>query len=159
MRPGTPLAIELKQRCCPSILIAEDHDDIRETLFEVLPMEGYTVHTAKNGKEALAKLGTIPSPTLVLLDLMMPVMSGWEFLDAQRANAVLKPHQVLVVSAVPATQSLECKTPLTTAGSLTKPLDLAVLLDRVRDFCGPGAEIEVDLETHTPGKMGHSLAI
>lgn len=143
---------------CASILIAEDNDDIRETLSEVLGMEGYTVHTAKNGKEALAKLGTIPTPTLVLLDLMMPVMSGWEFLDAQKANAILQPHQVLVLSAVPATQSLEDKTPLKTAGSLMKPLDLGVLLDRVRDFCGPGTEQEATREGLLSGDFEQPLA-
>ena len=125
-----------KNNLCKSILIAEDNDDIRETLQEVLTCEGYEVHLAKNGKEALAKLKTLPAPTLVLLDLMMPVMNGWEFLDAQSADAVLAPHQIVTLSAVASTQSLEDATPLKTAGSLLKPIAIEPLLSKVREFCG-----------------------
>lgn len=136
---------------CVSILIAEDNDDIRETVAEALMMEGYTVHTAKNGKEALVQLAKLPSPALVLLDLMMPVMSGWEFLDAQKANAVLAPHQIVVVSAVEATESLEDRTPLNTAGSLSKPINLQKLLDMVRSFCGTGEDMEISHESMRGG--------
>ena len=122
---------------CKSVLIAEDNDDIRETIEEALVTEGYVVHTAKNGKEAIAKLREMPSPALVLLDLMMPVMSGWEFIDAQKQEAVLMSHQVVTLSAVAATASLEDMTPLQTAGSLMKPVSLDPLLAKVAEFCGP----------------------
>ncbi len=122
---------------CKSILIAEDNDDIRETLEDTLKNEGYIVETAKNGKIALQKLKELPSPSLILLDLMMPVMSGWEFLDAQKSNAVLESHHVVVISAVEATQSLEDPTPLETAGSIMKPIALGPLLSKVREHCGP----------------------
>jgi CheY-like chemotaxis protein len=122
---------------CKSILIAEDNADIRETIEEALIAEGYVVHTARNGAEALAKLRTLASPTLVLLDLMMPVMNGWEFLDAQKQEAVLMGHQVVTLSAVAATASLEDRTPLQTAGSLMKPVSLDPLLAKVAEFCGP----------------------
>ena len=142
---------------CASILIAEDNDDIRETIADVLVSEGYKVHLAKNGREAITLLAKIPAPALVLLDLMMPVMSGWEFLDAQRTNAVLQPHPVLVISAVPATQSLEDETPLQTVGSLLKPLDLGNLLDNVRKFCGPGQERVEAHQAFDPGEIEHAL--
>jgi CheY-like chemotaxis protein len=74
---------------------------------------------------------------LVLLDLMMPVMSGWEFIDAQKQDAVLMSHQVVTLSAVAATASLEDHTPLRTAGALTKPVSLDPLLAKVAEFCGP----------------------
>jgi CheY-like chemotaxis protein len=102
---------------CNSILIAEDNDDIRETIEETLRTEGYEVYAEKNGKDALEKLRLLKGPTLVLLDLMMPVMNGWEFLDAQQADAILAPHQIVTISAVSSTASLEDSTPLNTAGS------------------------------------------
>jgi two-component system response regulator CpxR len=121
---------------CKSILIAEDNEDIRETIEETLRSAGYEVFAEKDGKEALKRLKTMKSPTLVLLDLMMPVMSGWEFLDAQKADAVLAPHQIVTISAVSATKSLEDHAPLDTAGSLQKPLSLEPLLKTVQQFCG-----------------------
>lgn len=122
---------------CKSILIAEDNYDVRETLKDVLTQEGYSVAAAQNGKEALKILRELPSPSLVLLDLMMPVMNGWEFLDAQRENAVFAGHQVLVMSAVPATGSLDDPRSLMTAGSLPKPLRLEPLMAKIQEFCGP----------------------
>jgi CheY-like chemotaxis protein len=126
---------------CKSILVVEDNDNIRETLEEILTCEGYAVHTAKDGKKALETLKTLPSPSLILLDLMMPVMSGWEFLDAQKARAEFAAHQVVTISAVSATQSLDDPTPLETAGSMQKPLTLNRILDTVQHFCGPGIEV------------------
>jgi two-component system response regulator CpxR len=125
-----------KQNLCKSILIAEDNEDIRETIEETLRSVGYEVFAEKDGKEALKRLKQMKSPTLVLLDLMMPVMSGWEFLDAQRDDAVLAPHQVVTISAVSATESLEDQTPLKTAGNLMKPISLGPLLETVQKFCG-----------------------
>jgi CheY-like chemotaxis protein len=122
---------------CQNILIAEDNDDVRETIAETLRNEGYRVYAEKNGKNALARLRTLQGPTLVLLDLMMPVMSGWEFLDAQRADAILAPHKIVTISAVASTESLHDSTPLKTAGSLQKPLAMGPLLDTVMRFCGP----------------------
>jgi CheY-like chemotaxis protein len=122
---------------CQNILIAEDNDDVRETIADTLRSEGYQVYAEKDGKEALARLRTLKGPTLVLLDLMMPVMNGWEFLDAQKADAVLAPHQIVTISAVAATESLHDSTPLKTAGTLQKPLMMEPLMDTVVRFCGP----------------------
>jgi two-component system response regulator CpxR len=126
----------MKKQPCKSILIAEDNRDIREAIQEALQSAGYEVFAEKNGKDALDKLKTLSSPTLVLLDLMMPVMSGWEFLDAQKQDAVLEPHQIVTISALSATQSLEDDTPLDIAGSLQKPIGLEPLLEKVQQFCG-----------------------
>jgi CheY-like chemotaxis protein len=129
---------------CKCILIADDNRDIRETIEDALSMEGYLVYTAKNGQEALDTLRKIESPALVLLDLMMPVMNGWEFLDAQKQDAVLAAHQVITVSAVSATESLEDSTPLNTASSISKPINLEPLLDKVREFCGTPSEASAE---------------
>jgi CheY-like chemotaxis protein len=137
---GKPTASDKSAGLCKSILIVEDNTDVRETLEEVLKGEGYPVYTSKNGKDALAKLRVIPSPALVLLDLMMPVMNGWEFLDAQKQDAVLASHRVVTLSAVQPTKSIEDPTPLDVANSIQKPINLEPLLDKVREFCGPPPE-------------------
>lgn len=121
---------------CKSILIVEDNEDVRESIADALEMEGYAVSTSKNGKDGLAKLSTLPGPVLILLDLMMPVMNGWEFLDAQNKNPILEGHQVVTISAVSPTQSLQDPQPLDTAGSLQKPINLEPLLATVMKFCG-----------------------
>jgi CheY-like chemotaxis protein len=120
---------------CTRILLAEDNADIRETLAEVLALEGFDVETAANGKEALERLQGDISPVLILLDLMMPVMSGWEFLDAQKVNPDLEKHPVVVLSAVPATQSLDDLSPLDAVDSLAKPIDITRLLQTVERYC------------------------
>ena len=122
---------------CKSILVADDNDDIRESIYDALSNEGYVVETASNGQEALEKLTKMEGPTLILLDLMMPVMNGWEFLDAQKRNAKFAGHQIVTMSAVNPTQSLEDPTPLETAGSLQKPMSLGSLWAKVEEFCGP----------------------
>src|SRR5690242_14878079 len=82
------------------ILIVEDNPDSRETLAMVIEGMGYTVSTASNGREALDYLRTHSLPCLILLDLMMPVMDGWEFRNQQRQDPALADIPILVVSAV-----------------------------------------------------------
>lgn len=81
------------------ILVVEDDSDIRETLQQVLELEGYRVATAANGHEGLAALETGERPSLILLDLMMPVMSGAEMLDHLRTDERLADIPVVVVTA------------------------------------------------------------
>src|SRR5207244_2354453 len=63
-----------------AVLIVEDHQDIRMTLAWLLRVEGFRVATAADGREALNVLREGPLPDLIVLDLRMPVMDGWEFL-------------------------------------------------------------------------------
>ena len=121
---------------CKTLLLAEDNTDIRESLTEALEMEGYQVHATCNGREALDWLQTQKEPALVLLDLMMPVMSGWEFLDAQQADKKLSAHPVIVLSAVSANRNATSKSSAQAAGYLSKPVDLYHLLSTVRKYCG-----------------------
>ena len=127
-----------------NILVVEDNDDVREMMAVTLELEGHEVKTAVNGRDALNKLHTGEKPCLILLDLMMPVMNGWEF---QRElehdpDPELRDVPVVVVSAV--TTDLLRKTDA--AGYLPKPIDLDELLDVVVDFCDdrhtPAAEEE-----------------
>jgi CheY-like chemotaxis protein len=82
-----------------TILLVEDDYDIRQTLKEVLELEGYSVVPASNGKEAIQTLEQIEKPSLILLDLMMPIMTGWEFLEAQQGDLRFADVPVIVVSA------------------------------------------------------------
>jgi CheY-like chemotaxis protein len=82
------------------ILLIEDDDALREVLAEVLADEGYRVECAANGQEALEHLDrSAAPPDLILLDLVMPVMDGWAFRDAQRLNQRLARIPTMVLSA------------------------------------------------------------
>ena len=115
-------------RSSAAVLVVEDEQDIRETLRDILEMEGYRVRCASNGKEALDALAEMPRPRLILLDLMMPVMSGYELLQALRANDDLSSIPVTVVSAVgeKLTEGISV---------LRKPVDLETLLHAVDERC------------------------
>jgi CheY-like chemotaxis protein len=84
----------------PLILVVEDHDSARTALTKLLSSTGYDVIEAHNGSDALAKLANGPRPDLILLDLMMPVMDGWEFLQRQRRDWHLCTIPTIVVSGV-----------------------------------------------------------
>jgi CheY-like chemotaxis protein len=86
---------------CKHILVIEDDTDLRETLKDLLEMEGFNVVTASNGWEGLRQIEQNGQPCLILLDLMMPMMNGWEFLEALRREkeAPLAQTPVAVVSA------------------------------------------------------------
>jgi len=114
---------------CQSILVVEDNDDVRETLFEALTQEGYPVYTCKNGKEAMTKLNQIPGPALVFLDLMMPIMNGWQFLENKKNDVRLSSYPVVILSAVSFRGG-------GVAASLTKPVNLGDLLNQVHEYCG-----------------------
>src|SRR4051812_17985311 len=104
---------------CP-VLLVDDDDAIREALTEILVCEGFSVHPAQNGKEALDWLQRHGGPCVVLLDLMMPVMDGRTFLGIRSADPSLSKIPVLVVSAD------ACCTDLAqthaVAGVLSKPI-------------------------------------
>lgn len=80
------------------ILLVEDDPDIRQDLAEILTDEGYEVATAPHGRDALEQMRSGPLPDLVLLDLMMPVMDGFQFRSAQLADPALADVPVVVLS-------------------------------------------------------------
>jgi CheY-like chemotaxis protein len=116
----------------PPVLIVDDDDDVRETLQLVLEEEGYPVATAANGREALAQLdsGTPPErlPCLVLLDLLMPIMDGWETALAIAADPRLAALEVVICTSSP--QQAPAGYPV-----LPKPISLSALLEVVRRSC------------------------
>lgn len=126
---------ETLEKNCKSVLVVEDEEDVREAILDVLESEGYDAVGAADGEEALRKLEDMPVPSLVFLDLMMPEMNGWEFLDRQKADRVLAKHKVVTISAVSPTQSLEDPAPLEIDGAIAKPLSLEAILEQVQKHC------------------------
>ena len=106
------------------IRIGEDDLDIREAMREILEDEGYEACAVANGAEALEALDQVPKPGLVLLDLMMPVMDEYQFLEVFRSNPAFADIPVVVVTAgilvVPGI-----------AGFIKKPFDTEQLLRMV----------------------------
>jgi CheY-like chemotaxis protein len=82
-----------------AVLIVDDDKELRDCLADLLEDEGYDVATAANGAEALAYLERHQRPSLILLDLMMPVMNGWQFRDRQLESADLAEIPVIVMTA------------------------------------------------------------
>ena len=83
-----------------SVLLVEDDLPIRDSLGEALTEEGFDVSTAGNGAEALERLRSGSRPSVIVLDLMMPVMDGWDFRQEQLDDPDLRDIPVVVVSAV-----------------------------------------------------------
>lgn len=111
-----------------SVLIVEDDRDIRECMADALEVEGYSVALAGNGREALDLLRAGVRPDLILLDLLMPVMSGWEFRQEQLSDPLLSGIPVVVVSA-------SAPGGLRPDRHLPKPFGIDELLEVVAVFC------------------------
>jgi len=99
--PGSPGSREDTSSRKPLILVVEDHDSARSALTALLSSTGYEVVETPNGREALALLAKGLRPDLILLDLMMPVMDGWEFMKRQRRDLQLCTIPTIVVTGVP----------------------------------------------------------
>ncbi len=116
---------------CRSILIVEDEPSIRENLRLLLELEGYPARTAGNGAEGLEILRNMPHPCLVLLDLLMPVMNGAEFLEAKRQEDTIAAIPVCIVSGVASRPDVP-----DAVGFVKKPIEFDGLLKFVRQYCG-----------------------
>ena len=113
-----------------SVLVVEDDLDIRTALTGFLKEEGYEVVTAENGRQGIEAMEH-EKPGLVLLDLMMPVMNGWQFLEEKsHLTKDFSKIPVLVISAVPGSPSIPGA-----MGFLKKPIDLDRLIDFVELYC------------------------
>jgi CheY-like chemotaxis protein len=122
-----------KPRGCPDghpVMIVEDDADIRECVQMILEEEGFEVVTASNGAEAEEELSHMEEPCVLLLDLMMPVMNGWELLDHLRRDGKLDDGiKVVVVSATP------WNVPRGSVKCMRKPLRAEQLIATVRQYC------------------------
>jgi two-component system, chemotaxis family, chemotaxis protein CheY len=110
------------------VLVVDDDVTIRSTVAEALELEGYLVARASNGAEAL-QLVRQQRPGAIVLDLMMPVMDGWTFLEHCRAEPTCHETPVLVISAY--RDLPKDAATLGVNGCLAKPFDLDVLVGAV----------------------------
>ena len=114
-----------------SVLIVEDDIDIRESLQTALEIEGYSAVSVENGLEAVQLLEQGDRPCLILLDMMMPVMNGWEFLQHQQGKSSdISSIPVIVVSAAG-----DRAKPVPALNYLKKPIELEKLLSLVAKYC------------------------
>ena len=114
------------RRVARRVLVVDDDPDILDALSEILEVEGYRVQRARNGREALQRLEQ-GLPDLVLLDLMMPVMDGWEF--ARSLDPGARPP--IIVLSADRNVSAKAKE-IGALGWLAKPFELSELLAAVR---------------------------
>jgi CheY-like chemotaxis protein len=120
------------------VLIVEDDPDIRDSLAEILEEEGYRTAAARDGRHALELLREAPTPKVILLDLMMPVMSGEEFRREQLRDPELAPIPVFILSGAGAIEQQAAA--LAAVGYMRKPVDIDRLLDLMGSFCSPSGE-------------------
>lgn len=116
----------------PTVFIVEDDLDTREMIGRFLELEGFTVESAANGLQALERLDAGTRACVILLDLMMPVMDGWEFRRRQTSDAQLAGIPVIVFSAAGRDRLQQ----IDANEYLAKPVDLDELLQRVTRYCG-----------------------
>ena len=117
------------------VLIVEDNEVTRDVMAMILASDGYEVSTAANGRTALERLRGGERPCVILLDLMMPVMDGWQFREEQRRDSSLADIPVVVCTA--AGEAAQ-KSALGAAEVLGKPVEADDLLAAVRRQCdGP----------------------
>lgn len=110
-----------------TLLVIEDDTNIRDVLKLSLQFEGYQVLTAENGKQGFEVLNQGIMPGLILLDLMMPIMNGWEFVGAIKEHKALKQIPIIIVSAyADRARSIDCH------DFILKPLELTHLMQTVK---------------------------
>jgi CheY-like chemotaxis protein len=115
------------------VLVVEDHQDTRESLALLLEAKGYTVDSAQDGREALQKLRLGMAPCLVLLDLHMPVMSGWQLRRKLLEDESLASLPVIVLSGE---DDLDARiAELNVTAHLEKPVQLDRLYGLLEKYC------------------------
>jgi CheY-like chemotaxis protein len=110
------------------ILIVDDDPGVRHALVRVLSEMGHAVSAVGDGREAFEWLRSHPRPDLILLDLMMPRINGWEFREELKLDPELKDIPVLILSAFTEAKGFG---PLDAEGVFPKPIDLQKLLARI----------------------------
>jgi CheY-like chemotaxis protein len=110
------------------VLVVDDDLSTREALSDLLQDRGYSVIGAADGREALNYLRYASAPRIIILDLMMPVMNGWEFLEHQSRDPALLDIPVIVLTATPP------RYPLPARAVLRKPIQFESLVEILEQF-------------------------
>src|SRR5947209_7024695 len=111
-----------------SILVVEDYVRALDALTDLLEASGYAVQTAQNGQEALVQAKE-QAPGMILLDLSMPIMDGWEFMRQQRLEPSIADIPVIVITA------LVSAVPAGAKALVTKPINVNRLMSLVEKYC------------------------
>ncbi|MBV8772689.1 MAG: response regulator [Deltaproteobacteria bacterium] len=112
-----------------TVLIVEDHSETRDFLRLLVEQPERPVITAGDGQEALERIRSVPTPCLIVLDLAMPRMNGWEFLQVKNADPTIAGIPTIVLSGTPTDLPTGAKS------HLTKPVDIARLQALVDQYC------------------------
>ena len=121
----------------PLVMVVDDDEDIRNNLIEILERLGFEVTGASHGLEALTQLRSGTRPDVILLDLMMPVMDGFEFVVAIRKYPQLATIPLLVITAAGNARVEADK--ITAAGHIQKPFTADELMSAVRRIVKPSS--------------------
>ena len=119
----------------PTLLIVEDNEVARVGLGTVLEKAGYRVDSADNGQTALDYLGQHPAPQLILLDMLLPVLDGWLFLE-QLGRLNLQPKPPIIITTGSNIIGQEWAAAHGCAGLVRKPIDTEELLAQIRRCLG-----------------------
>ena len=127
-----------------SILIVDDDSDVRAALSELLEAEGFSVEGVPDGREALVRLRTEKvHPAVILLDLMMPGMDGWDFRTEQMRDPELAAVPVVIVSASGFSRE-SIQTQFRPAAFVEKPIERTALLGVLRELVDSGPPADLD---------------
>ncbi|MFL5306373.1 MAG: response regulator [Polyangia bacterium] len=113
------------------ILVVEDDEDARASLVDILEDANFQVHAVSNGRDALAELQAGLRPNLILLDLNMPVMDGWELARRAAADPSLANIPICMVSGAEPSVGI----PPQVVAVLRKPIEMTRLLSVVYQYC------------------------
>ena len=116
------------------VFIVEDDRDVRDSLIDALELNDYAYIAVSNGREGIERLRALAvKPCLILLDLMMPILDGWGFREAQRGNPELSAIPVIVLTAGASAEQVAAQ--MGADGFLRKPVRLEDLIEAVSQYC------------------------
>ena len=123
------------------VMVVEDDNDLRESLCQALRDNGFSVVSASNGQQALEVLQGGVHPAVILLDLMMPVLNGWELRDALRDDPRLADIPQLVISAY-MDEAEQHVLALPPDDCIRKPFHIRILLEAIERHCAAAGSRE-----------------
>ena len=115
------------------VLVIDDDDEVRDALAELLESEGFQVEKASNGREGLELLRHEPPPAVIVLDLLMPEMDGWQFCEEQASDPSIRGIPVLIVSAT--VEPRRFPRSVNDGAFFRKPADLLRLISTIEGYC------------------------